>query len=229
MQIVFGKAYKAQGTSSPGFRTGLDLLDHLPPGGEFRCGAIHELLCGTEGSAPKSFALLLARAAQIAAGGMIVWSDPARELYPPALSILGIDPARLILLRPGNAAEEIRLLAECLRCRGVGATVASPRKLSRVEARRLQLAAERGGGVGLFLRPPACRGADHYAAATRWIVRPVPGDDEAQRWSVELVHGHGGRVGCGVLLEVDRETGVMRASAALADRSAATPPARATA
>jgi hypothetical protein len=50
-----------------------------------------------------------------------------------------------------------------------------------------------------------------------------------QRWSVELVHGHGGQVGKVLQIEVNRETHAMRASAPLADRPAAPASVRATA
>ena len=101
------------------FRTGLDSLDDLAPGGGLRCGAIHELLFDATTSAPKSLALFLARAAQATMGGVIVWSDPRRELYPTAVAKAGIDLRRLILLRPPSVAQEISALAECLRCKGV--------------------------------------------------------------------------------------------------------------
>ena len=219
------------------FRTGLEVLDHLAPQAAWPCGAVHEVLAEPRGSCPKSIMLLLARAAWAVCGGAIVWSDPDQQLYPPALAAAGIDLGRLILLRPRNRAEEIWSLGECLRCRGVGATVATLRGLSRVEARRLQLAAERGGGVGVFRRIPDPRHPTHYAAATRWLVQPLPGGPDTQRWSIQLLHGQGGRIGKNVLhnvlpnvlIEVDRETGHVRASAPLADRSGATAAARASA
>ena len=127
------------------------------------------------------------------------------------------------------AQDQLWALAECLRCRGVGATVAFIQRLSQIEARRLQLAAERGGGVGLFMRPYALGISNYYAAATRWLIQPAPGSDQVQRWSVELLHGHGGQVGKVLLLEVDRETRALCISAPLADRPAAPATARATA
>jgi len=54
-------------------------------------------------------------------------------------------------------------------------------------------------------------------------------DGDWQGWIVELLHGHGGRLGSGVLLEVDRETGDVRASAQLANRPVATDAERASA
>jgi len=211
------------------FRTGLDAMDDLAPDGGLRCGAIHELLFDLTCAPPKSLALFLARAAQAASGGVIVWNDPKRELYPTAVSTAGIDLRRLILLRPRNAAQELSALAECLRCRGVSATVTSLNRLSDIEARRLQLAAENGGGVGVFLRPMLKNSASNYAAATRWFVRPAIRDDDTQSWNIELLHGHGGRLGLSVLLEVDRETGDVHTSMPLANRPAETPQIRATA
>lgn len=210
------------------FRTGLHALDALAPGGIFQGGAVHELLWPRQHTFPKSFALLLAAAAQ-KNGGAIAWSDPERELYLPVLSAAGINLRHLILLRCTTRSDQLWALAECLRCSGVGATVAFAGHLNQLEARRLQLAAERGGGVGIFMRPYLPGTSDLYAAATRWLIQPAPGDDNVQRWSVELLHGHGGQIGKVLLLEVDRETHAMRASTPLADRPAAAPPARATA
>ena len=81
----------------------------------------------------------------------------------------------------------------------------------------LQLAAERGGGIGVMLRSSGAA-AWPYAAATRWTVRPAPGERTVQRWSVELIHGHGGRVGQRVLLEMCRETHHVRATDAVVHR-----------
>src|SRR3974390_2020896 len=76
--------------NTPLFRTGLEALDEAAPGGGFRCGAIHELLFESAGVSLKSFALLLAKAAQAAMGGVIAWSDPRREVNPSAVCGAGI-------------------------------------------------------------------------------------------------------------------------------------------
>ena len=241
MRAIEGKAellraLAARSPQSPrcddGFCTGLRAFDELAPAGTFRRGAAHELLSEPRQPAPQSVALCLALAAcrRKDTCGTVVWSDPTRAVYPPALAAAGLDLRQLILIRPASSADELWALAECLRCPGVGATIAHVGRLTRVEARRLQLAAGRGGGVGLFLRSADPRLTAHYAAATRWLTRPVPGSDDVQRWSVELVHGHGGRVGESVLLEVSRDTGTIHAvrpPAAMADRPLAPPAARA--
>ena len=101
--------------------------------------------------------------------------------------------------------------------------VAAPSRLARTEARKLQLSAERGGGVGLLLRQTdeanpglrtgggARRAPSDHAAATRWLVRPVPGERTVQRWQLQLIYGHGGRVGQSVILEHRRDSNTLDA------------------
>ncbi len=195
--------------------TGLAAVDELLPGQHWRKGNVHEVLGPSNGAL---FPLLVVR--QAMTRGAIVWCDPAGELYLPAVAAMGVSLDRLILLQPRSPQEALWAISECLRCKGVAACVARVEKLSMLDARRLQLAAECGGGVGLLLRPAS---AIHqpYAAATRWIVRPQPGERTVHRWTVQLIHGHGGRVGESVILEVGRDTNLVRASKAVADRSSA--------
>ena len=234
MQLVSchqGKLLKVDstdlGAASPGrsFSTGLLAVDRLLPAGVWGRGVIHEILWAGKYARPLFFATWLARAAMggPARGGCVVWCDPRGEIYPPALGAAGIALDRLFLLRPKSAEEEIWALAECLGCKGVAATLAQPPVLSRIAARRLQLAAERGGGVGLLLRPQGA-GAVHHAAATRWLVEPARGERTVQRWKIQLIHGHGGRLHQPVYLEYSRDwrqpqTHRVRATDQLGDRT----------
>jgi protein ImuA len=182
---------------------------------------VHELLADRKEGTPLFAAMLLARGT----GPLVtIWCDPTHQLYPPALTRHGIDLKRLYLLR-AKPADLTWAITECLRCKGVGAVVAPVQKLSRLEARRLQLAAEQGGGAGILLRTTG-PGSDIYAATTRWLVRPAPGERTIQRWTVQLIHGHGGRIGKTVTLECSRENYLVRASEQLADRPGAEEPAR---
>lgn len=172
-------------------------------------GAVHELLFdggkgGGLGGQPLGVAVWCLKEER----GPVVWcesqegvGDGGARLYPPGVRGGG----DTYLLRTGPA-DLVWTVAECLRCRGVGAVVAAiPRggRLTRVEARRLQLAAEQGGSMGVLMRPLG-RWMDTYAAATRWRVEPARGDRRTQRWQMELVHGHGGQIGRRYLLESDR-------------------------
>lgn len=213
------------------FSTGLKAIDDLLPAGKLGRGVIHEVLW--EGKNPRPF-FFTAWLAQVAAAcgfapqpahsdgtKPIVWCDPRNEIYPPALVNLGISLSQLLLLRPRTPEEELWALAECLACKGVGVTIAQPPVLTRIVARRLQLAAERGGGIGLFMRPKGAASI-HHAAATRWLVEPARGQRTVQRWKIQLIHGHGGRLHHPVYLESSRdwnETNRVRAVEQLVDRS----------
>jgi hypothetical protein len=138
---------------------------------------------------------------------VIVWIDPGETLYPPGIIAAGIPADRLCLLRVGPG-ELVRAAVECLGCEAVAAVVSTlPPRVSRVEVRRLQLAAERGKCVGILLRA-APRGVAPpiYAAASRWLISPARGQRSVQRWNVRLIHGHGGHLGQSFLLEKRRDS-----------------------
>lgn len=207
-------------TRHAGVSTNLELFDAFASvnGTGLATGAIHEVLAdpdaGSGTGSTGTFAALIASAVLTAKpGGWIVWSDPHHTLYPPALVKAGVALERLLILRPCSPQDELWAVAECMRCTGVAATVAHMGKLTPVQARRLQLAAEQGGGIGVLVRPDDAR-ATNYAAATRWRVSACVSSAMSQRWNVELVYGHGGRVGQRFVLEVDRETGRASATAA---------------
>lgn len=197
---------------------GLPAWDDLVPT-RFASRSIHELLFDqvSGNAAPLLPALLFARgmmrltrsplvrAEHSFDSRKLIWCDPDSTFYPPAVVSAGIPLDRLCVIRP-TSNMVTWAVTECLRCAGVGVVVAVlPPRLSRVEARRLQLAAERGGGFGLMLRQQTCRDrADVYAAATRWLVSPAPGDRVTQRWTIQLIHGHGGHLGQSFLLEARR-------------------------
>jgi hypothetical protein len=147
--------------------------------------------------------------------GSAILFDPTHTLNPPAIESLGWSLDRVLIVRPKTRADLLWAMAECLKCPGVG-TVIGPvdARLSRVEARKLQLAAESGGTTALLLRPlDVRRGAKQqvYAAATRWLVAPMPSDDRlVQRWEMRLLHGHGGRELDPICLERHREAPFFR-------------------
>ncbi len=192
----------------PSLSTSIPSLNALAPHSAFARGAVHEILTATNTHSFLLPALLARSAAKL---GWVIWCDSARQLFPPALCAMGIPLDRLLILRP---PDELWAITECLRSPAVAACIATPPRLTRVQARRIQLAAERGGGLGILLRPQQAI-TWPYAAATRWLVSPERGQRNLQRWRIQLLHGHGGQVGQTTLLEMCRETNLVRAVEAL--------------
>ena len=97
-----------------------------------------------------------------AAPAQLIIVDTDADLYPPALSAFGIGFEQLIVLRVperGRAREEaLWAVDQALRCRTVAAVIVPLSQLDERQARRLQLAAEQGGGIALLLRPERTRG-----------------------------------------------------------------------
>lgn len=156
-------------------------LDAVLGGGLVRA-ALHEVYApGTPDlAAATGFAVGLA----IRAAGQrpILWvrqdylDSETGALHPPGLSELGLDPARVLLVRARDAEGVLRAGAEAARCGALGAALiepwGDPRLFDLTATRRLSLAAEGSGVATLLLRASASQSAS--AARTRWLVQALP-------------------------------------------------------
>ncbi len=91
------------------------------------------------------------RDGQGAPAGEAVLVDAAAELYPPAVAGHGLPLDRTHPVRPGRFRDAPWALEEALRSRGVAVAAGEIRRPDAAAVRRLELAAEAGGGVGLVL------------------------------------------------------------------------------
>jgi protein ImuA len=158
---------------------GLAEIDDFLPYGGLCGGAVHEFF----GGAAAVFAILLATRLE----GQVLWciEDTQRDdPYGPGLSALGLEPARLTLARCRNLKEMLWVMEEGLRSTAPVIVIAEPKAdIGLVESRRLQLAAEAGGTLGLILRENDRSGRlAPSALASRWQVDPLPGGG----WDVVL-------------------------------------------
>lgn len=151
------------------------VFDALLPGKYFRRGTLVEFLGG--GTA---LAAVIARASLREEGAVVV-VDAARRFYPPAAARLGIDLERLIVVQP---SEPDWFVTQALACPAIDAVLCWPQRVDSTMFRRWQLAAERGGSVGLLVRPHAALRAPSWAD-----VRIVVESSAMGRWRLQVVNG----------------------------------------
>jgi hypothetical protein len=118
-------------------------------------------------------------------------------------------------VRPKTQRDLTAAVTQALRCEAVGAVLGWCERLSALEARQFQLAAETGGGLGLLLRPAAILATPSFATV-RLVVTPAASVNFFRRLHVEVVRHHGGATGQSLLLELDDETGHVRVPAEVA-------------
>lgn len=188
--------------------TGCPAWDALLPGGGFRQGSLVEWLADGDGTGRQTLALHVARQA-LRKGGVVVVLDRERSFFPPAVFHWGIPPESLIVVQPSNPGEQLWALEQSLRCRAVVAVLAGLEKLDPLAFRRLQLAAEQGGGVGLLFRPGWVRHEPTWAEVRFWVEPRPGGRSDRRRVKIEVLRLRGGLAGGGIELEIDDETGAV--------------------
>ncbi|MEL0143132.1 MAG: hypothetical protein VW931_00310 [Alphaproteobacteria bacterium] len=149
-----------------------------------------------------AFAAALAGKAQKARAAPVIWIAPRlterESLYGPGLLEYGLDPAELIVVRIPTGAEftttALWALEEALRAPSVGLVCAEIEDMDLTASRRLQLAAEAGGGLGLLLRTSPRISVQNAlpptASVTRWRVSSLPGSPAEDVWTPERLPGH---------------------------------------
>jgi hypothetical protein len=150
--------------------TGCAALDRRLPYGGLRRGSLVEWLSEEPGSGAGMFALAAAREAQ-RDGGAILVVDRSGAFYPPAAAARGLDLTSLVVVHPKSDRDEQWALDQALRCEHVAAVLAWPRRLDDRAFRRLQLAAETSGAMGLLLRPASAQREPSWADV-RMLVTP---------------------------------------------------------
>lgn len=148
--------------------TGFRRLDARLPGGGWPPGTLIELLVPAHGMGELELLVPALRALGAGEPGprrWIAWLGPPYLPYAPALAGAGLDPGCMLIVRPGTlrrwpapagaaacatlwAMEQALRSHACVAALG-WADVADVRML-----RRLKLAAEESGGLGVLFRPP---------------------------------------------------------------------------
>lgn len=186
--------------------SGCEALDRSLPEGGFRRGTLVEWFSVGNGDGRETLALYTARQACREGGAMVV-VDQAKEFYPPAVVRLGIELDQLVVVCACNRADNAWALDQSLRCSAVAVVLAWPEHLDGHTFRRLQLAAEQGGGVGLLMRPEQVRHEPSWAEV-RLLVEPLPSaaPEDRRRLKIEILRSPGRMRGGSLEVEIDDET-----------------------
>jgi len=161
-------------------------IDRHLPGGGLPIGQLHEISAdGIEaetGAVAGGFAAALAGALlrHSADDRVLLWIAPCCDLYAPGLLQYGIDPGRLILVQTRNDTETLQAMETALRSGAATAVLGEVGKLSRLAARRLQLASLQEHTTSLLLRRWPRGRPDPTAAVTRWRLSHVPSEGRGE-------------------------------------------------
>lgn len=122
----------------------------------------HQFNSVEEGSGAMYLALATAKEA-CRNGGAFVILDQHRTFYPPAALAWGFRSKQIIILQPNSEKDLYWSLHQALSCPAVGAVWGSLGRLDEYTFRRLQLAAETSGCLGLLERPQSARGEPSWS------------------------------------------------------------------
>lgn len=182
---------------------GMTEIDRRLPGGGLALGGLHEVAGGGNGAVDGAAAALFAAGIAARTRGKVLWVVTRRDLFAPALAQAGLHPDRLIHVEAGDEQALLACFEEGLRHGGPGAVVAETARLSMPVSRRLLLAAESSGTIGIAVRrwrrqTEAGDFGQPTASLTRWRVSvlpsaplPVPGLSRA-KWLLELIRCRAG-------------------------------------
>jgi hypothetical protein len=186
----------AAAPARPVWSTGSGALDARLPGGGWPTASLIEVLLDDTGLGEVQLFLPALAACQRSAGPddtgearWLVWIAPPHEPYAPALAQQGIELGRLLIVRPASATEALWAAEQAL---GSGVCAAVFLWLKGTDdrwLRRLKLAAESGGALGVLFRPERHRFESSPASLRLAVSR---GEREVQ---VDLLKVQGGQPG----------------------------------
>jgi protein ImuA len=182
---------------------GVKVIDRRLPGGGLALGALHEIAGGGNGVVDGAAAALFAAGIAARTRGKVRWCVTRQDLFAPAIAQAGLGPDRVIYVEAGDEKSLLSCFEEGLRHGGLGAVVAEVSRPSMMASRRLHLAAESSGAIGIAVRrwrrqTEAADFGQPTASVTRWRVTalpstplPVSGVGRA-RWHLELIRCRAG-------------------------------------
>lgn len=178
--------------SRPVWSTGCAALDDRLPGRGWPTASLIEILLESAGLGEIQLIAPALLQAQRQSEGEMPWLAfiaPPYEPYAPALAEQGIALERLLVVRPASATEALWAAEQALSSGMCAAVLLWLKGTDDRWLRRLKLAAEAGGALGVLFRPERHR-FEHSPAALRLLLK-----QDAAGPQLELIKVQGGRPG----------------------------------
>lgn len=192
--------------------SGFPALDEVLPGRGWPRRAITEIHAWGEGIGELS--LLMPMLAEVSATGRwIVWIAPPHVPYAPACADRGVDLSRMLVVHGAGPGESLWAAEQVLRAPACGAVMLweGAARFTIRNLRRLQLAAEAGGGLGMVFRNPRTSVAPS-PAMVKLRIEPDPAG-----LAMTLLKCRGGSPGRRVAIRPQAEGGRMQGEGLVAD------------
>jgi hypothetical protein len=178
-------------SSRPAWSTGRSALDARLPGGGWPTASLIEILLDEPGLGEvQLFLPALSRSQQVPGETpWLVWIAPPHEPFAPALAQHGIDLDRLLVVRPAAAMEALWAAEQAMSSGVCAAVLLWLKGTDDRWLRRLKLAAQAGGAMGVLFRPERHRFESSPAALRLLLTR---GDEQPR---LDILKVQGGRPG----------------------------------
>src|ERR1700681_340169 len=175
----------------PVWSTGNSSLDARLPGGGWPTASLIEVLLDATGLGEVQLFLpaLVQCQRRTEDARWLVWIAPPHEPYAPALAQQGIELGRLLVVRPASATEALWAAEQALSSGVCAAVLLWLKGTDDRWLRRLKLAAEAGGALGVLVRPGRHR---FESSPPRLRLGGTRGEHEAR---LDLLKVQGGRPG----------------------------------
>ncbi len=194
--LADARVWKLKDTAAASTRavwpTGRSSLDARLPGGGWPTASLVEVLLDAAGLGEIQLFLPALVESQRRTDGetpWLVWIAPPHEPFAPALAQQGIELGRLLVVRPATATEALWAAEQCLSSGVCAAVLLWLKGTDDRWLRRLKLAAEAGGALGVLFRPERHR-FESSPAALRLLL--TQGEHAPH---LELLKVQGGRPG----------------------------------
>ena len=175
----------------PVWSTGSSSLDARLPGGGWPTASLIEVLLEDTGLGEVQLFLPALVACQgRAESPWLIWIAPPYEPYAPALAQQGIQLNRLLVVRPPSATEGLWAAEQALSSGVCAAVFLWLKGTDDRWLRRLKLAAEAGGALGVLFRPER-----HRYESSPATLRLVVSKGETEAPHIDLLKVQGGRPG----------------------------------